>query len=74
MDKEKKNLDYDLLLDDWAEEIYALADKHEAKKDESKTGSFQHGYHKGMHDALIMSLVKVSFLENKRTKKYVVEE
>ncbi|MEK4025407.1 hypothetical protein [Sporosarcina sp. FSL W7-1283] len=74
MNKEKKKLDYDLLLDDWAEEIYQMADEHAIKRDVSETGSFKHGYHKGMHDALIMSLVKVTFLENRRTKKYVIEE
>jgi hypothetical protein len=42
------------------------------KRDSAETGSYNHGYHRGMHDGLIMAITKLSFLENRRSSKYKI--
>ena len=73
MKETQKNLDYDKLLDDWSEELFSLADKHAKQRDASDIHTQQYGYHRGMHDAYIMAITKLNFLETRKSAKYEIE-
>lgn len=74
MSKEKKNLDYEKLLDDWAEELFEMSRQHEKLRDMSEIGSVDYGYHAGMSNAYVTAVTKLTFLEKRKSKKYKTEE
>lgn len=70
---DKHNLDYDKLLDDWAEGLFKQAEEFEEKRDQADVGSYSHGYYRGKHDATIAAITKLAMLEGRKNKKYRVE-
>ena len=70
---DKTKLDYDKLLDDWAEDLFEEAEKYEKKRDQASTGSYAHGYFAGKHDGVIQAIAKLSTLETRKARKYIKE-
>lgn len=67
-------LDYDKLLDDWAELVYEKVDKLEEQLDSAKVGSTKYCYLKGRQDAYLESLAMLSLLEKRKKNKYTIKE
>lgn len=74
MKVDKTEIDYDRLLDDWADIIYVEADRHKKTSEEFETGSYRRGYYAGLHAAYIDSLARISLLENRKAKRYMKDE
>jgi len=58
-------MDYNELLNQWAEKIYLKADSCKDKREYEKTGSWKDGYYKGLNEAYIMSITELTILEKK---------
>ena len=61
-------MDYDKLLDEWAEEIYKKTDKAREDYGYQKNGDFKNGRLMGYTDGLIMALTMLTTLEKKYKK------
>jgi hypothetical protein len=61
-------MDYNKLLDEWAEQVYEKADKAREDSGYADTGSFKHGRLMGYDDGLIMALTMLTTLEKKYKK------
>lgn len=70
MDKSK--LDYDKLLDDWADDLFTLAEHFEMKLDQCDAGSFKHGYYAGKQDGIIEAIASLAMLETRKRNKYII--
>jgi hypothetical protein len=70
---DKSKLDYDKLLDDWANYLFEEVEKFEKKRDQALTGSYAHGYFEGKHDGLLQALAKLSTLETRKARNYIKE-
>lgn len=68
----KTTLDYDALLNDWAEELHKKVDKAREMEGESETGSYKHGHCVGYCEGLLMALAQLSLLEKRKTKNYTI--
>lgn len=73
MGVDKSKLDYDRLLDDWAEMIFVEADRCKKISEEAEVGSYRYGYFDGVHKGYIDALAKLSLLENRKYKKYTID-
>lgn len=69
-DKNNYGLDYDMLLTDWAADLFTQAEDFEALMKQAALGSYQHGYYKGKHEATIMAITNLTMLEGRKNKKY----
>jgi len=58
-------MDYNKLLDEWAEEVYKKADKAREESGWADTGSYKHGRLVGYDDGLIMAITMLTRLEDK---------
>lgn len=67
-------LDYDRLLDDWAELVYEKVDKLEEKMAIVDVGSTRYCYLKGHQDAFLQSLAMLSLLEKRKKSKYIIKK
>lgn len=63
-------IDYDALLEGWAEELFQKADAARHKKDLSKVGSYEYGYYKGLNEGYIEAIARLNFLESRNRNKY----
>lgn len=61
-------MDYNQLLDEWAEEVYSKADKAREESNYTKVGSYKHGLHVGYADGLIMAVTLLSKHEKRHEK------
>ncbi|MEM4994897.1 hypothetical protein WKH56_20245 [Priestia sp. SB1] len=66
-------LDYDKLLDEWAEILFKDAEEYEKKRDQASTDSYAYGYFAGKHDGVIQAIAKLSILETRKARKYIKE-
>lgn len=66
-------LDYDALLDDWAEILHKKADAAKEIEENAETGSFKHAHCIGYREGLFMALSQLSLLEKRKKKKYLIE-
>lgn len=65
--KVDKEINYDELLDEWADKVFAKADKCKEKRDYEESGSWKDGYLKGLNEAYIMAISMLT-LEEKKAK------
>lgn len=74
MKVDKSKIDYDRLLDDWAEILHKEADKAKKVSDESEMGSYRYGYFNGLSKGYFDAIARLSLLENRKVKNYLKEE
>lgn len=67
----KKNLNYDLLLDDFADQLLNEVGRSDKIIENNKDNGFKHGLQIGMRDGMIKALVNLHMLENRKNKKYL---
>lgn len=70
----KNNLDYESLLNDWADQLLNEIKKLDVLIDNGKENNFKHGLNIGIRDGLMKSLVNLHMLENRKNKKYIIKE
>lgn len=61
-------MDYEKLLDDWAEKLLSEADKFRETSEDAIVGSYNHGYSKGYSDGMYMALTFLNRIERKMKK------
>ena len=66
-------LDYNKLLDDWADELFAKADEYAEKRDKQEIGSYNYGYYNGISEALYLAITKLTIRERRYKKKFMKE-
>lgn len=69
-----KQLDYERLLDDWADELFNKVQLYEEKRDKEEMGSYKYGYYQGKHDGVMEALTKLSMFEKRKGKKYEIDQ
>lgn len=67
----KKNLDYDLLLDDFAEQLLNEVSRLDKIIEKNKDNDFKHGLQIGLRDGMMKALANLHMLENRKNKKYL---
>lgn len=72
--KKKKKLDYETLLDDWAEQLLNEVGKYDKLIENSNENNFKHGLHIGMRDGIMKALVNLHMLEHRKNKKYIIND
>jgi len=60
-----EDINYDKLLDDWAEKLYILIDKHEAIKDSEECGTSKWYTSSGISEGLRTALATLTMMERK---------
>jgi len=66
-------INYDELLNQWAEKIYQKADTYRDKGIYEESGSWKDGYYKGLAEAYIMAITELTMLE-KKSKSTILKE
>lgn len=56
-------INYDELLNKWAEKVYAKADKCAEERKYEDSGSYKDGYLKGLNEAFIMAISMLNMEE-----------
>lgn len=59
-------INYEKLLNDWAEEIFRRADEAEERMSVAEIGSYKHGCSKGLGDGYRMAVAILTRMEQKR--------
>ncbi|RYI30511.1 hypothetical protein EVU96_08845 [Bacillus infantis] len=67
-------IDYDKLLDDWADRLYKKADELEEQLKDREDGSYRHGFINGKRDGFFEALATLSLLEKKKKNNYIITE
>lgn len=68
-----KNLDYDRLLDDWADLVFKEMDEAKSIFKSEPLGSPKFYTSKGYEDGLCMAMALLSTLETRKRKKYEID-
>ena len=63
-------LDYDKLLDEWAEILFKKVEAYEQKRDECEMGTYKYGCYQGKHDGIMEAITRLSMLERREFNKY----
>lgn len=63
-------LDYDKLLDDWAEYLLKKSDEADENNSYEEIGTFKYGYRKGYAEGIREAVSYLSFLEKRRKSLY----
>jgi hypothetical protein len=70
---DKSKLDYDRLLDDWAEDLFILAEHFKMKTNQCELDSFKNGYYSGKHDGIIEAIASLAVFETRKKGKYIMK-
>jgi hypothetical protein len=62
-------MNYDKLLDEWADELYKRIDECTERMDSMDEYDYKQGRTKGYQDGLLMAMAILSRLENKHKRK-----
>jgi hypothetical protein len=68
-EKHKMEINYDKLLNDWAEKIYAKADKYGTDRGYESFGTYKDGLYQGWREGLIDAVTILVMMERKERKK-----
>lgn len=70
-----REIDYDLLLDEWTEKVLKKADEADRRKEDYEPGSYGYAYNRGYAEGLRMATAILGRLEKqyKDTKKHIQE-
>lgn len=71
MKVDKSKIDYDMLLDDWAEIVITEADRYMSLSETAEVGSYRSGFYDGMYRGHVDALDRLILLKNR--KKYKEE-
>ncbi|MFK3936502.1 hypothetical protein ACI2JA_03165 [Alkalihalobacillus sp. NPDC078783] len=66
------NLDYNKLLDDWAEDLLNEAERWGDKKNQHDVGSYKYGYYQGISEGYYMAVSKLNGLEKRKARKHKI--
>lgn len=66
-------LDYDKLLDEWAEILFKKVEAYEQKRDDCEVGSYKYGCYQGKSAGVMEAITRLSMLERREFKKYKKE-
>lgn len=58
-------MNYEKLLDDWADKVLSEADKYKTTSENAIVGSYNHGYSKGYSNGMYMALAILNRMEKK---------
>lgn len=61
-------MDYNKLLDEWAEKVFEKADKAMKLSEDSKENSYEQGYRRGYSNGLRMAISILSQMEKVQNK------
>lgn len=67
-------IDYDRLLDDWADHMHEKAEIARIQSEEKKLGSYTDGYWRGYQTGIYESSAYLTFLEKRKRKMYETKE
>lgn len=68
------NINYDKLLDDWAEELFKQSDKLKNRIKNEELSQYKEAYLKGYSEGIISAIVTLDFYEKRKYKKYIIKE
>lgn len=65
-----EDIDYNKLLDDWADKVLEYSRKHQAKFEESIEYDYTFGYNKGFSNGLAYAVAVLTNMENREKCKH----